>query len=65
MVDFAALKQDVINLMTDSQDWWPADYGHYGPFMVRMATSTLTLSIHASLPTHPGDSLFRISTKVS
>ena len=36
-IDFAVLKQDVINLMTDSQDWWPADYGHYGPFMVRMA----------------------------
>jgi catalase-peroxidase len=36
-IDFAALKQDVINLMTDSQDWWPADYGHYGGFMIRMA----------------------------
>ena len=36
-VDFAALKQDVIALMTDSQDWWPADYGHYGGFMIRMA----------------------------
>ncbi|WP_452220863.1 catalase/peroxidase HPI [Lacinutrix salivirga] len=36
-VDFKALKQDVIDLMTDSQDWWPADYGHYGPFMIRMA----------------------------
>jgi catalase-peroxidase len=36
-VDFAALKQDVIDLMTDSQEWWPADYGHYGPFMIRMA----------------------------
>ena len=36
-VDFAALKQDVIDLMTDSQDWWPADYGHYGGFMIRMA----------------------------
>jgi catalase-peroxidase len=36
-VDFVALKQDVINLMTDSQDWWPADYGHYGGFMIRMA----------------------------
>ncbi len=36
-VDFAQLKQDVIDLMTDSQDWWPADYGHYGPFMIRMA----------------------------
>jgi catalase-peroxidase len=36
-IDFATLKQDVINAMTDSQDWWPADYGNYGPFMVRMA----------------------------
>lgn len=36
-VNFAELKQDVIDLMTDSQDWWPADYGHYGPFMIRMA----------------------------
>ncbi len=35
--DFALLKQDVIKLMTDSQDWWPADYGHYGGFMIRMA----------------------------
>ncbi|WP_430412885.1 catalase/peroxidase HPI [Kordia sp.] len=36
-VDFAELKQDVLNIMTDSQDWWPADYGHYGGFMIRMA----------------------------
>jgi catalase-peroxidase len=36
-VDFTALKKDVIELMTDSQDWWPADYGHYGGFMIRMA----------------------------
>jgi catalase-peroxidase len=36
-LDFATLKQEVIDLMTDSQDWWPADYGHYGPFMIRMA----------------------------
>ena len=36
-VDFPTLKQDVIDLLTDSQDWWPADYGHYGPFMIRMA----------------------------
>jgi catalase-peroxidase len=36
-IDFSSLKQDVINLMTNSQDWWPADYGHYGPFMIRMA----------------------------
>jgi len=36
-LDLKALKQDLYDLMTDSQDWWPADYGHYGPFMVRMA----------------------------
>ena len=36
-VDVAALKKDLIALMTVSQDWWPADYGHYGPFFVRMS----------------------------
>ena len=36
-LDVAALKQDLFALMTNSQDWWPADYGHYGPFFVRMA----------------------------
>ncbi len=36
-LDFAALKRDLHALMTDSQDWWPADYGHYGPFFIRMA----------------------------
>jgi catalase-peroxidase len=36
-LDFAALKKDVIELMTTSQSWWPADYGHYGPFFIRMA----------------------------
>ena len=35
-LDFAALKQDLADLMTDSQDWWPADYGHYGPLFIRM-----------------------------
>lgn len=35
-LDYAALKQDLTDLMTDSQDWWPADYGHYGPFFIRM-----------------------------
>ena len=35
-LDYAALKQDLNDLMTDSQDWWPADYGHYGPFFIRM-----------------------------
>ena len=36
-LDYDALKTDLVNLMTDSQDWWPADFGHYGPQMVRMA----------------------------
>lgn len=36
-LDLEAVKQDIFDLMTDSQDWWPADYGHYGPFFIRMA----------------------------
>ena len=35
-IDYDALKQDLNDLMTDSQEWWPADYGHYGPFFIRM-----------------------------
>jgi catalase-peroxidase len=35
-IDYDALKQDLNDLMTDSQDWWPADYGHYGPFFIRL-----------------------------
>ena len=35
-LDYDALKKDLHDLMTDSQDWWPADYGHYGPFFIRM-----------------------------
>ncbi|MGH2719870.1 MAG: catalase/peroxidase HPI, partial [Actinomycetota bacterium] len=36
-LDVDALKQDILAVMTDSQDWWPADYGHYGPLFIRMA----------------------------
>ena len=36
-IDYQALKDDLTALMTDSKSWWPADYGHYGPFMIRMA----------------------------
>jgi catalase-peroxidase len=36
-LDLQALKKDIYDLMTDSQDWWPADYGHYGPLFIRMA----------------------------
>lgn len=36
-LDLPALKQDLVTLMTDSQDWWPADFGHYGPLFIRMA----------------------------
>lgn len=36
-LDLAAVKQDIFALMTDSKEWWPADFGHYGPFFIRMA----------------------------
>lgn len=36
-LDLAAVKKDIYDLMTNSQEWWPADYGHYGPFFIRMA----------------------------
>ena len=36
-LDVEALKRDLVELMTTSQDWWPADYGHYGPLFIRMS----------------------------
>ena len=36
-LDLEAVKRDIIEVLTTSQDWWPADYGHYGPLMIRMA----------------------------
>ena len=50
-LDVEALKQDLIKVMTTSQDWWPADYGHYGPFFIRM---TLACSGHVSHRRRPG-----------
>ena len=47
-IDYAALKKDLNDLMTDSQDWWPADYGHYGGFFIRMTW-------HAAVTYRTGD----------
>ena len=44
-LDYFALKKDLHDLMTDSQKWWPADYGHYGPFFIRMTGMQLVLIV--------------------
>lgn len=51
-LDYAALKKDLAALMTDSQEWWPADFGHYGPLFIRMAW-------HAAGTYRVGDSTLR------
>lgn len=48
-LDYNALKKDLHNLMTDSQEWWPADFGHYGGLFIRMAwhsAGTCTYLLH-------------------
>ena len=58
-LDFDALKADLAALMTDSQDWWPADYGHYGPLFVRMTwhaagTTAPTTGVAVAAPASSG-----------
>ncbi len=58
-LDFNALKKDLYALMTDSQDWWPADYGHYGGLFIRMAwhsagTYRMGVGLHVPRLRHAG-----------
>ena len=57
-LDLPALKKDLVALMTDSQSWWPADYGHYGPLFVRNCPK-LTGSDGEDIPVKPGMALCR------
>ena len=65
-LDYAGLKKDITDLMTDSQDWWPADFGHYGPFLfawlgiapeptvLAMDAVVAEMAVSASLPSTVG-----------
>ena len=58
-LDYHALKKDLQDLMTQSQDWWPADWGHYGPFFIRMAwhaaatISCIAMQAPSQVASHP------------
>ena len=52
-LDVDALKADIEEVMTTSQDWWPADYGHYGPLSIRTKHTQHLSLIHISEPTRP------------
>lgn len=56
-LDLDAVKKDLNDLMTDSQDWWPADFGHYGGLFVRMAWCVLPRSLNVPSATFPNANL--------